>query len=95
MIFGLATVAGMKLFTALTLVGLELLRQAVLKRYESGISGGLLCPLGVIVIVLNPRPQAASTARPAAFHSGNPSSSRRARKPWRRSAATASNDSTQ
>jgi hypothetical protein len=39
--------------------------------------------------------QAASTPRPAAFHSGKPSSSRRALKPRARSASTASKDSTQ
>lgn len=38
---------------------------------------------------------AASVGRPAACHSGRPSSRRRTRKPRRRSAATASNDSTQ
>ena len=53
-ILGAATVAGMMLFTALTLAGLERLRLAALERYESGILGGLLCLLGVIVIVLNP-----------------------------------------
>lgn len=38
---------------------------------------------------------AASISRPAAFHSGKPSSSRRTWKPFARSAATASNDRTQ
>jgi ABC-type nickel/cobalt efflux system permease component RcnA len=53
-ILGLATVAGMMLFTALTLAGLERLRFAALERYENGIMGGLLCALGVIVMIVNP-----------------------------------------
>jgi nickel/cobalt exporter len=46
-----ATLAGMVLFTWLTLAGLERLKLAALERYESGILGALLCLLGVAVMV--------------------------------------------
>ena len=50
-VLSVATVAGMVVFTWLTLVGLEKLKLRWLKRYESGVLGGLLCLLGLFVIV--------------------------------------------
>jgi hypothetical protein len=46
-----ATLAGMMLFTWLTLTGLEKLNLKFFERYETGILGGLLCLLGILVIV--------------------------------------------
>ena len=51
-ILSVATVAGMVVFTWLTLAGMEKLKLQVLEKYERGILGGLLCLLGVLVIVL-------------------------------------------
>lgn len=50
-ILSVATIAGMVTFTWLTLVGLEKLKLRWLERYESGVMGGLLCLLGLFVIV--------------------------------------------
>jgi ABC-type nickel/cobalt efflux system permease component RcnA len=47
-----ATLAGMVLFTALTLSGLERLRLGFIEKYEGAVLGGLLCVLGVLVILL-------------------------------------------
>ena len=49
-ILSVATVAGMVLFTWLTLAGLEKLKLQVLEKYESGIMGALLCLLGLLII---------------------------------------------
>ena len=46
-----ATLAGMLIFTWFALVGFERLRLEALERYESAMLGGLLCLLGVLVIV--------------------------------------------
>jgi hypothetical protein len=46
-----ATLAGMVLFTWLTLRGLQHVRLGVLERYEGAILGGLLCALGVVIMV--------------------------------------------
>ncbi len=51
LILSVATVAGMVVFTWLTLAGMEKLKFAFLEKYEHGILGGLLCLLGVLVIV--------------------------------------------
>jgi hypothetical protein len=51
-ILSLATVAGMVLFTWLALSKLEKLNLRFLERYESGIIGGLLCTLGVLIILI-------------------------------------------
>lgn len=51
-ILSIATVLGMVAFTWLTLVNLEKLNLRFLEKYESGIIGGLLCTLGVLIIVL-------------------------------------------
>jgi ABC-type nickel/cobalt efflux system permease component RcnA len=50
-VLALATLAGMVLFTWLTLAGLEHIRFSVLERYESGILGGLLILLGIAIMV--------------------------------------------
>lgn len=47
-----ATLAGMVTFTWLTLTGLEHLRLDFVEKYEGALLGGLLCVLGVLVIVL-------------------------------------------
>lgn len=47
-----ATLAGMVLFTWLTLRGLQHVRLGALERFEGAILGGLLCALGVMVVVL-------------------------------------------
>ena len=52
LILSVATVAGMVVFTWLTLAGMEKLKLAFLEKYEHGILGGLLCLLGLLVIIL-------------------------------------------
>ena len=47
-----ATLAGMVIFTWLTLIGMEKLKLKFVEKYESGILGGALVLLGVLVIVL-------------------------------------------
>lgn len=47
-----ATLAGMMLFTTLTLFGLDRFKLQALEKYESAILGALLCVLGVAVILL-------------------------------------------
>jgi ABC-type nickel/cobalt efflux system permease component RcnA len=47
-----ATVAGMVVFTWLTLAGVEKLKLSTLEKFESGILGGVLCLLGIIVILV-------------------------------------------
>lgn len=51
-ILSIGTVLGMVVFTWLTLIGLERLKMAWFERYESGVLGGLLCFLGVLVMFL-------------------------------------------
>ena len=51
-ILSIATVLGMVSFTWFTLSNLEKLNLRFLEKYESGIIGGLLCTLGVLIIVL-------------------------------------------
>jgi hypothetical protein len=50
-ILATATLAGMVIFTWLTLVGMEKLKLKVLETYESGILGAVLVLLGVLVVV--------------------------------------------
>ena len=50
-ILSVATVAGMVVFTWLTLAGMEKLKFAFLEKYESGLMGALLCLLGILIIV--------------------------------------------
>jgi ABC-type nickel/cobalt efflux system permease component RcnA len=47
----IATVAGMVVFTWLTLAGMEKLNFRALEKFESGILGGVLCLLGLLIIV--------------------------------------------
>lgn len=51
-ILSIGTVLGMVVFTWLTLIGLEKLKLKWAERYESGVLGGLLCVLGLLVIFL-------------------------------------------
>lgn len=51
-ILSIATVLGMVAFTWLTLSNLEKLNLRFLEKYESGIIGGLLCTLGVLIIII-------------------------------------------
>lgn len=50
-ILAIATVAGMVVFTWLTLAGAEKLKVRTLEKFESGILGGVLCLLGVLIIL--------------------------------------------
>ena len=50
-ILAIATVAGMLVFTWLTLAGVEKLGVPALEKFESGILGGVLCLLGVLIIL--------------------------------------------
>jgi nickel/cobalt transporter (NicO) family protein len=50
-ILAVATVAGMVVFTWLTLTGMEKLKFRTLERFESGILGGVLCLLGTLIIL--------------------------------------------
>lgn len=52
LILSVATVAGMVAFTWLTLTGMEKLKLQFIEKYERGILGGLLCLLGLLVILL-------------------------------------------
>lgn len=52
LILSVATVTGMVVFTWLTLAGIEKLKLAFIEKYEHGILGGLLCLLGLLVILL-------------------------------------------
>ena len=49
-ILSVGTVLGMVVFTWLTLVGLDRLKMKWAERYESGVLGGLLCVLGLLVV---------------------------------------------
>jgi ABC-type nickel/cobalt efflux system permease component RcnA len=51
LILSVATVAGMVVFTALTLAGIERLKLQILEKYESGMLGGLLCLLGILIMI--------------------------------------------
>lgn len=50
-ILAIATVAGMVVFTWLTLAGVEKLKFRNLEKFESGILGGVLCLLGLLIIL--------------------------------------------
>jgi nickel/cobalt exporter len=51
-ILAVATVSGMVVFTWLTLAGIERLKLKALEKYEAMVLGGLLCVLGVLIILL-------------------------------------------
>jgi len=50
-VLSIATVAGMVLFTSLTLAGLSKIKLGVLEKYESVLMGILLCAVGILIIV--------------------------------------------
>lgn len=50
-ILAIATVAGMIVFTWLTLAGIEKLKISALEKFESGILGGVLCLLGLLIML--------------------------------------------
>jgi nickel/cobalt exporter len=50
-VLSLATVAGMVIFTSLTIAGLSKVKLGLLEKYESVIMGVLLCAVGVLIIV--------------------------------------------
>ena len=50
-ILAVATVAGMVLFTWLTLMGVEKLKLSAFEKFESGVLGGVLCLLGLLIIL--------------------------------------------
>ena len=50
-ILSVATVAGMIIFTSLTLAGLRRINLSFLERYEPGLMGGLLAIVGVLIIL--------------------------------------------
>lgn len=51
-VLAVATLAGMMLFTSLTMAGLDRLNLQFLERYESAILGSVLCLLGVIIVLV-------------------------------------------
>lgn len=51
-ILAVATLAGMLLFTWLTLVGLEKFELRIFERWEAGLLGGLFCGLGLLVLLV-------------------------------------------
>jgi nickel/cobalt exporter len=50
-VLSIATVAGMVLFTSLTLAGLSKIKLGLLEKYESVLMGVLLCAVGILIIV--------------------------------------------
>lgn len=50
-ILSVGTVAGMVLFTWLTLAGVQKIKLGVLEKYESGLIGALLCAVGLLIIL--------------------------------------------
>jgi ABC-type nickel/cobalt efflux system permease component RcnA len=50
-VLSVATVAGMVLFTSLTLAGLSKIKLGILEKYESFLMGILLCAVGILIIV--------------------------------------------
>ena len=50
-VLSIATVAGMVLFTSLTLAGLSKIKLGLLEKYESVLMGSLLCVVGILIIV--------------------------------------------
>ena len=52
-ILSVATVAGMILFTSLTLAGLGKIKLGALEKHESGLMGGLLCLVGLLVLLFD------------------------------------------
>jgi nickel/cobalt exporter len=50
-VLSIATVAGMVLFTSLTLAGLSKVKLGLLEKYESVVMGVLLCAVGILIII--------------------------------------------
>ncbi len=50
-VLSIGTVAGMVLFTSLTLAGLGKVKLGLLEKYESAIMGVLLCVVGVLIVL--------------------------------------------
>jgi len=50
-ILSVGTVAGMVLFTWLTLTGVRNIKLGLLEKYESGLIGALLCAVGLLIIL--------------------------------------------
>ena len=50
-ILSVGTVAGMVVFTWLTLAGVRKIKLGLLEKYESGLIGALLCAVGVLIII--------------------------------------------
>ena len=50
-ILSVGTVAGMMLFTWLTLLGVQKAKLTALEKFESGIIGALLCAVGILIIL--------------------------------------------
>jgi hypothetical protein len=50
LILAVGTFGGMMVFTWLTLIGIKKLKLKFLEKYETGILGGALCLLGILVI---------------------------------------------
>lgn len=50
-ILSVGTVAGMVLFTWLTLAGVQKIKLGSLEKYESGLIGALLCAVGLLIIL--------------------------------------------
>ncbi len=49
-VLSVATVAGMVIFTSLTLAGLSKMKLGLLEKYESVLMGVLLCAVGILII---------------------------------------------
>lgn len=52
LVLSLGTVIGMVIFTWLTLLGIEKFKLVVFEKYEAIILGGILCILGILIIIL-------------------------------------------
>jgi ABC-type nickel/cobalt efflux system permease component RcnA len=52
LVLACATLAGMMLFTSLTLAGIDRLNLRFLERYESAILGTVLCLLGILIVLV-------------------------------------------
>jgi hypothetical protein len=50
-ILSIGTVAGMLLFTGLTLAGMKKLQLGLLEKYESALMGGVLCLVGLLILL--------------------------------------------
>ena len=50
-ILSVGTVAGMVVFTGLTLAGVQRIKLGLLEKYESGLIGALLCAVGILIIL--------------------------------------------